>query len=151
MCYAFFLVSSCVRAVTRSFYGSLLLLMFCKINSILPRTHLACFLSLLNPLNTLVSPLPQLDMRLSRGYNFIILSPFMLIWSWCQFLRIERAISIILSKPFHINEEAVKIKVPVVNLCWGYVRSWKLVLAKIWLEAKSNCEPCSLDWHCWRD
>lgn len=56
-CYVFFLVSSCVRAGTRSFYGSLLL-MFSKIDSILPGTHLACCLSLLSLLNTLVSLAP---------------------------------------------------------------------------------------------
>lgn len=56
-CCVFFLVSSCVRAGTRSFYGSLLL-MFSKIDSILPGTHLACCLSLLSLLNTLVSLAP---------------------------------------------------------------------------------------------
>ena len=57
-CSAFFPVHSRVRAATRSFYGSLLLLMFCKIACILPRTHLACCLSPLSPLNTLVSLIP---------------------------------------------------------------------------------------------
>lgn len=57
-CAMLFGVCSPVRAVTRSFYGSLLLLMFCKIDSFLPRTHLAHCLSPLSPLNTLVSLLP---------------------------------------------------------------------------------------------
>lgn len=87
MCYVFFPVPSRVRAATTSFYGSLLLLMFCKIDFILPMTHLACCLSP-QALWILLFLLSQLDMKLSCRYNFITTSLFMLVLSSSQFLRI---------------------------------------------------------------
>lgn len=76
-CAASFPVPSCVEEVTRSFNGSLLLLMFCKIDLVCPG-HIWYTAFPISPLNTPVL-LSQLDMRLSHRYNIITASLFMLV------------------------------------------------------------------------
>lgn len=129
MCYVFFLVPSCVRAVTRSFYGSLLLLMFCKTDSILPRTHVACSLSPLNPLNTLVSLVPV-------EYEVVMqiqLHHYITFHASVSLISVFKNLKGNINYPFkavshHWRSFENEVQVPVVNLTWGYIRSWKLVL-----------------------